>query len=195
MLGALAAGCIRSEEVADTPPVYASPPSAVPTAPAQKVNDLRDSSPPLPIYRIQIDPHFSEDQVARIYGAVEVWQEVLQEVIVLQPISFPVQSEEEEYGWIKIYPNDIPDCPGCQAFTNWSYTDARTESAIIRMRPDFTGDYFSTLILHELGHALGLNHSDPETHSIMYHDPKHAEITCFDRKNVCAMWGCDSNCL
>jgi len=48
---------------------------------------------------------------------------------------------------------------------------------------DFTGELFNTVILHEFGHALGLEHS-PWKHSTMHKNPKAKGIDGFTIDNI-----------
>lgn len=53
-----------------------------------------------------------------------------------------------------------------------------------------TDSYFYNVILHELGHALGLKHDDKKTKSVMHPNAIRGCITDLDSFKLCLIYGC-----
>lgn len=56
--------------------------------------------------------------------------------------------------------------------THYKLTGCDFVSARIELNPSTPGDKWHRAILHELGHALGVNHSNADPHELMYPDTK-----------------------
>ncbi len=77
--------------------------------------------------------------------------------------------------------------------TSWTLPNKKATTARVFILQGM-GDRLHQIALHEMGHFLGLSHSEDKKsvmHPGSYPD---SGITCLDKKNLCAIWGCDSGC-
>lgn len=163
---------------------------------------LFDLPPDITHYEIVFNSSITLEQEELIMRSVDAWSEVLGD-------SLTFGSHREEYKYETVPPpGEIRfwSAPGAATVSNiggqtavW-YVDEKNRPYQSRIWIDTEyNDYFlSEIVTHELGHALGLKHSD-DRFSIMYPkieklDVEHV-ITCQDRKNLCTMWNCDPGCM
>jgi hypothetical protein len=84
-------------------------------------------------------------------------------------------------------------------YCTWWNTDPNGHPGRARIWIDSTlNEHTNFLVaLHELGHSLGLHHSDDANQpSIMIHviTDVGEKPTCYDHQTVCQLWNCDQTC-
>lgn len=160
-----------------------------------------DPPPDITHYDVVFNSTITSAQEAIIMESLAKWQEVLGD-----KLTFDSRHGEYEYDVIPP-PGQIRfwGAPGASVVSNiggqtavW-YMDekGRPYQTRIWIDTDYDDYLLSQIVTHELGHALGLKHSDNQF-SIMYPrieklDVQH-DITCADRRALCSMWDCDPGC-
>ena len=90
--------------------------------------------------------------------------------------------------------NRAPDSEGHAGFT----FGAQNSDVFIHLRSVYEGKLVHRLLLHEVGHAIGLNDASADAEdTIMYPrlgDSMPDYITCNDKQNLCQSWGCNPSC-
>lgn len=153
-------------------------------------------------YDIFFNSTITSVQEMIIVDALVKWQKVLGD-----KLTFDFRRGEYKYyivperGQIHFW-----GAPGASVRTNIGGQTAVWEMDV-RQRPlqsriwidtAFDHDMLTQIVTHELGHALGLSHSNNPL-SVMY--PKiypqidvQQDITCSDRRDLCNMWDCEPGC-
>lgn len=130
--------------------------------------------------KLYIDPEFSPDERATILTAAEEWHDNAN-IVNFTPTTDPGQ---ENLVYV-----ERADCGvGVGGYT---YQDYYRET--VCLNPDATHPWFEALCLHELGHAIRLQHVT-EKHAIMNPFGDVGHITCNDVAQLSSAWGLSLPC-
>jgi hypothetical protein len=134
------------------------------------------------------DPHeqFTAEQLAIIGQSTAAWQSALGE-----HVQFVFVSGKGPQSLIVIRPVELATIEaetGNSAQTHWMPTE---RGGAIDIAHDVDAKTFRMLVMHELGHALGLEHGPPNT--VMFERLEHnpGRVTCADVWQFCEANGCD----
>ena len=151
-----------------------------------------------------IDRNFDEDEVAYITAAAVEWTESTNHVaefdVVVLPSNQPIGKNDIVV--IKVNP-DYPDIIVLDSMNKHStlglYNDRGFIITIEIVSDRITNDDYEGVILHELGHALGLKHNEgfDGIGTLMYPTVNLGAnyITEDDLKNFCKLYHCDASKL
>jgi hypothetical protein len=152
-----------------------------------------------------LDRYFTPDEVAFITIAALEWSAATKNIVTFDVVALPQEK-------VVITENDImimnisPDHPlvlildNSSNYSTLGYYDESFPVPIIYLVSDrMTGKEYVTVVLHELGHALGLEHNENiwEVGSLMYPslDLGSRHITPYDLKKFCKLYRCNANKL
>jgi hypothetical protein len=151
-------------------------------------------------FDIFIDSSFSSEHIRQLQKSIIKWEDVLQGAFTytIFTVEHGDLNSNQEKNKIKII-NQLPP-EGSIGYCWWQNASAKgiTVSAVIHISNDL-GPYnlFDVVSLHEMGHALNLDHYTGKLPSIMKpssgpHDSP--TINCIDKASVCEMWECEVKC-
>jgi len=146
-------------------------------------------------YKVYLDPNFTTDKQVLIKQGVSKWETMVDGTVTFHY----TKNWEQENNLITISPGTV------QSLTNlYGSLDQAREDIDVLGETRFEGTSSMILISinlppvnfletteHELGHAIGLGHSDRG--EVMYWSQKGAakEVTCGDVRSFCDVWDCD----
>ncbi len=139
-------------------------------------------------YNLDIQTGFTADQYGLIIGAADRWTAATDGMITFGLI-----------GW-KGDPTTITvtGMPKADLQAQWGAGLAGVtwltggENSDIYLSTDVSDDTFMHTTEHELGHALGLDHTGPGTLMCKDNGCASQDITCADVEQFCRIWGCDA---
>lgn len=151
-------------------------------------------------YRIVIHDTVPADKVAGIIDAAGEWVKTTNGRVTYEIVygRFDVAGKPP-VGDVWVYLG-VPDPNGkVIGHASWWNTDPKGHPGRAKIWIDSTlNEHDNFLVaLHELGHSLGLPHSDDAKQlSIMIHiiTDVGAGPTCYDHQTVCKLWSCDQTC-
>ena len=133
------------------------------------------------IYAVWIDPSFTSDQQGEIRAAIAEWNRAAEGNVFLSETAVPegahVITIKPRY--FTLNENKAGECVPYHS--------------TIDIHQELKADRTRRVALHELGHALGLDHS--ETGTIMCEGLSCASknLTCADLQQFCSIWKCDAS--
>jgi predicted Zn-dependent protease len=140
-------------------------------------------------YDVYIDPAFKEEQQQSINNALLEWQ-----FDTNQTVTFTVVNQKVSYNpIIVIMASDKEYFRKHHHSTTVGVANFRGIDTNIFIDVNQNKRNFHQISLHELGHALGLEHDD--RHTVMYEwtDGASSYLTCKDMKAFCKEWNCDAD--
>ena len=144
-------------------------------------------------YNVYIDPGFNDEHKRMIHSALVEW-----EVATNQTVTFrEVATQDYSRALITIFHstrNRMAKEYGHDLIGRANY---RGEDNILVEATDLSKRDFVQTTLHEIGHAIGLDHDDDSSHRkqtvMMSHtDDSSDHLTCRDMYAFCETWGCDA---
>lgn len=172
---------------------------------AKDPEDCRLDTDPTPVgsvekYTVVIHDTVPANKVAGIVDAAAEWINTTKGHVTYEIVysHFDIKAQPPiGEVWVYLGP---PDPEGKYiGMAIWWNTDVKGHPGRSRIWIDSTlSDHVNFLVaLHELGHALGLPHSnEAKQPSIMisYIIDVGTKPTCYDHQSVCKLWGCDQSC-
>ena len=151
------------------------------------------------VYKIIIHSDVPGSKVGPILDAAAEWTTATDGAFAFEatygdfdPAESPKMGEMRVYLAPKTDPNS-----GIIGTAHWWSADAegRPGRSRIWIQDNLDDRTHYLVAVHEIGHALGLDHST-STSSIMYPSITDVgdHIPCIDRKEVCKIWGCTPGC-
>jgi Matrixin len=155
-----------------------------------------------------VDRHFSNDEFLLIAAAAIRWTRATNHIIEYDVIKLPILDK-----WETAQPNDViidivspdyPDVISLDTFNRQStlaYYNGRGTAPMIGIVEERIANFedFQQVILHELGHSIGLKHNEgiEGIDTLMYPNIDLASrlITQDDLINVCKLYKCDPDQL
>lgn len=140
-------------------------------------------------YDVYVDPAFESEQRQSIVNAVIEW-----EVDTEETVTFDIVNQKSSRNpLIVITASNKTFLHKHHHSTTVGYADFRGVDTNVFIDVDETPRDFHEIALHELGHALGLDHNDA-TGTIMYEWTNQASsfLTCSDMVSFCKEWGCNA---
>ncbi len=146
-------------------------------------------------YEVFVDPRFDHAQHDMVVNAVHEWQTDINNTVTFSFTDKPVSSQPiivilpATQPWLKRHFN--LKGPIGEAMLRGVDTNIFVATDMSRR------DFYETS-LHELGHALGLDHDTKRNHLLLtvmtpYSDESSDHLTCLDLRAFCQEWGCDAS--
>jgi len=160
----------------------------------------------LPVHKtLYLERGISEDQMYHILQASMEWNEATNGQVIFDIKRLPQQNFVPLNAIIifNVTP-DYPDIILLDNFKNHStlgyFNNDRGLNYIALVDQRITDNDYDTVVMHELGHSLGLEHPDSEDHpeigigTLMHStiDTGSNHITDFDLKQFCHLYHCDA---
>jgi hypothetical protein len=148
-----------------------------------------------PEYRFYIDRNFPQEQKLLIISAINDWQIATGDMIKYT-LQFSDLSKDDKMlkgsNTIKIFKSESTS-EKWYGFTTWKLDLSVANITILNGITDT--DIFTNVILHELGHAFGLEHEDKyEAVMFLFSDGTRTQVYCADVKAFCEIHGCNIDC-
>lgn len=146
-------------------------------------------------YEVFVDPRFNRAQHDMVIDAVHEWQTSTNDTVTFSFTDKPVSSQPiivilpASQTWLKQHFK--PKTPIGEAMLRGVDTN-------IFLATDMSNRNFYETSLHELGHALGLEHDDRLEHMLLTVMTSHCgdssdHLTCLDMRAFCREWNCDAS--
>ena len=146
-------------------------------------------------YKVYLDPNFTQDKQVLVKQAVNKW-----ETMVDREVTFRYTNNwKQENNLITISPGTIESLTNIYGDLNdakegqdvLGETHYEGTSSLIFVAIDMEPPNFLETTEHELGHALGLEHSGLGTVMYWSQDGAADEVVCADVQQFCEVWDCD----
>jgi hypothetical protein len=151
-----------------------------------------------------VDRNFSEEEFGIITGAALEWHLATSGLVTYDVVRMPYGGAIDMRNSI-IFINITPDFPEViaqdtysQAGNNVGFYDVKYMVPYIGLIPSRIDDKdYKAIVLHELGHSLGLEHNEDEPGTLMYPsiDVGADYITDIDLQHFCKIYKCDASKL
>ena len=160
----------------------------------------------LPIHKtLYIDRNLSENELYTIIEAAWEWHQATHNLITYDVVRLPAKHIDANHSIIMvIIPVDFPEMIAMENAeedkNHLAYYQDSGPIPYIGIVPDRIADKeYKTVIMHELGHSLGLSHNEGINGigTLMYPniDAGRDVITETDLHNLCKIYGCDADHL
>lgn len=146
----------------------------------------------IPFYTVMADNEFTVDNKIAIAASLEEWNAKTENILKFDLIFVDkkqLKRTEDNSNIIYVFLEN-PD----PKYIGWTSWNEKANGAYMLIAKGIDNSEFGAVMLHELGHAFHLAHSD-DINSIMYpylSDTRH--LTCNDLTAFCREWECDPNC-
>ncbi len=136
---------------------------------------------------------FNQQQLEKIHAAVAEWNKALDGYLKFEYVT---QKGDEDL--VVIRARTIDPVLQNNKYLGETFSDPWADGGGIElpvnMGSDIDSVYFSRIVLHELGHSLGLYHVDA-TGAVMNKRPdlEADQVTCIDLTDFCYSAGCDAS--
>ena len=153
---------------------------------------------------LYIDPNFSEEEIVTIKMAAEEWEEKTNHIVSFTVVKLPQRHVDFTNGIlvhrVNEYDPDVFFLDRLKKGTVCGYHDNEEVIETIKIvAKRLTNKNYEEVVLHELGHALGLphNHGVEGIGTLMYPTLEWGanHITNTDLKNFCVIYHCDASKL
>lgn len=151
---------------------------------------------PTRAYNTYVGSGFTKEQEQMVRDAMMEWQTSTRETVRFNEYRI-VNYSQSVIVILPSYQNELARKYGKNEIgrDNWFGSDNEAFIAIDLDKRDF---YETTL--HEIGHALGLDHDDAPAHEHKQVMNKHSDLssdhlTCLDMRAFCRVWDCNPNNL
>jgi hypothetical protein len=154
---------------------------------------------------LYLDTSLSDDEAITVIGAALEWQTATRGLVHYNIVKLPITKDTIDENVIIVfsvspYFPEILSLDKESSKTHLGYYDSHGDTPyIVLVSERLTPDNYKSVILHELGHALGLKHNngDEGMGTLMYPDIElgSKSITNTDLDNFCKLYGCNSTGL
>jgi hypothetical protein len=159
----------------------------------------------LPIHKtLYLERGIYDDQMFHILAAAMEWNQATNGQVVFDIKRLPAKINPIDAIIVFNVTPDYPDIILLDSVKNYStlgYYNNRGLDYIALVDERITNSNYNAVVMHELGHALGLDHPDTDDHpeigigTLMYSvvDAGSNHITNDDLKQLCKLYNCDSS--
>jgi hypothetical protein len=134
-------------------------------------------------YLVYVDPAFTPDRQGEIRAAIIEWNQATEGTVVLIETAAPNGSH-----LIKISPTEF-------SASSRTAGECKPYEETIQIQDNMKTDLTRRTALHEIGHSLGLEHSETGTIMCWQLGCASKHLTCADLTQFCSIWKCDANTL
>lgn len=146
-------------------------------------------------YNVYVSPSgFTTEQRQSIHDGLLEWEVATNHTVTFVEVSTQDRSQAL-LTIVSISRNDLNKVYGHDLIGRCNY---RGEDNILLEATDVSKRDFAQTVLHEIGHAVGLDHDEDMSHrkqtTMMSHtDDSSDHLTCRDMRSFCEVWQCDAN--
>jgi hypothetical protein len=172
------------------------------------VVEIYDPTYPNVVHKtLYIERNFNQDEVAMITNAAIAWTQATHHIAEINVVTLPTSEKMDLINGIVVLKetSDFPEIivlDGANENSTVGYCNKHgviPYIALVSDRLKDDDDEFQTVIIHELGHALGLQHTHgiAGMNSVMYPNVLVSadHITSLDLEQFCSLYHCDANKL
>ncbi len=146
-------------------------------------------------YNVYVSPTgFTDEQKKAIHSALVEWEAATNDTVTFREVA---NQEDHSQALIAIFPSTRKELEKVYGHEVIGRANYRGEDNVLFEATDVSKRDFAQAVLHEISHAIGLDHDDDMSHRkqtvMMSHtDDSSDHLTCRDMYSFCEIWWCDA---